>query len=616
MKPGALARYFAKRWLKRRSAKGEGVIAWLLEAALGRNVLYFIEKTKEYVDAWGGSGEIVPVDAFDGFVITGDPVEDAIIPHAILVWTCMNDRPWSEEVYHRWLDRLLAAGSAEAAYLAASLWPAHDLMAKVTYRPAGWLVYRGQLDAQAERLILTEMLKGEYGPRTSLYGSFGYDDVRSPQKLPKQYIEMHGFTHPICGLVEPIELERDSGLKKRIQEVLAAPSWPEGVKGAAMLLYLSLKAFNELSTPLKEVLSTLEQNLFKFDERHINIINFHTGKTEKIDYNLLKYYINYLIISYNKAINEGSLSIKIFSKYMSIGLKANDIFYIGRYLKYIIFCLMLKEKEKVELWFEKQGGDLRIKDILLARYMTERTNYVTIEKELKTEQVEKKMEDIYGKIKYFDKIRLCIDQVRIYFEPGGDSYKICDFIYDILKREVKINFNCNFKEDYEKIMRSWHPNRKSFVAVAEDMFLNSNHIGLYLYYNVLKEWRNTTVDFRYYINGEKEVGLYLYTRKKIIENLYIHTIDNIEIRLNLYLNKIENNNFPCEKIKYKFIKDLINIIKNNYNTISNFFKDKSKLIMARKIILSNIDLLGDEFRNSRSIELLGIDNKSKNMIIL
>ena len=154
------------------------------------------------------------------------------------------------------------------------------------------------------------------------------------------------------------------------------------------------------------------------------------------------------------------------------------------------------------------------------------------------------------------------------------------------------------------------------MAVAEDMFLNSNHIGLYLYYNVLKEWRNTKVDFRYYINGEKEVGLYLYTRKKIIENLYIHKIDNIEIRLNLYLNKIENNNFPCEKIKYKFIKDLINIIKNNYNTISNFFKDKSKLIMARKIILYNIDLLGDEFRNSRSIELLGIDNKSKNMIIL
>jgi hypothetical protein len=33
----------------------------------------------------------------------------------------MNNRPWPEKVYHRWLDELLAAGSAEAAYLAASL---------------------------------------------------------------------------------------------------------------------------------------------------------------------------------------------------------------------------------------------------------------------------------------------------------------------------------------------------------------------------------------------------------------------------------------------------------------------------------------------------------------
>jgi len=49
-KPGALARYFAERWL---SAKGEQLIAWLLEAALGRNSMYFIEKTKAYVDARG-----------------------------------------------------------------------------------------------------------------------------------------------------------------------------------------------------------------------------------------------------------------------------------------------------------------------------------------------------------------------------------------------------------------------------------------------------------------------------------------------------------------------------------------------------------------------------------
>ena len=79
-KPGALARYFAERWLEEPSAKGEQIIAWLLEAALGRNSMHFIEKTKAYVDARRESEEIVPVDAFDGFAITGDPVEDTIIP--------------------------------------------------------------------------------------------------------------------------------------------------------------------------------------------------------------------------------------------------------------------------------------------------------------------------------------------------------------------------------------------------------------------------------------------------------------------------------------------------------------------------------------------------------
>jgi len=82
----------------------------------------------------------------------------------------MNDKPWAEEVYHGWLDSLLAAGSAEAAYLAAGLWPADGLIQKVTYRPAGWWVHWGRLDAEVERVILTEMLRWENGLMPSLYG--------------------------------------------------------------------------------------------------------------------------------------------------------------------------------------------------------------------------------------------------------------------------------------------------------------------------------------------------------------------------------------------------------------------------------------------------------------
>jgi len=616
-KPGALTRYFAERWLKEPSAKGEQIIAWLLEAALGRNALYFIEKTKEHVDEWGGSGEIVPVDAFDGFVITGDdPVEDSLIPHAVLVWTCMNDRPWPEEVYHGWLDTLLKDGSAEAAYLAANLWPAHNLMEKVTYRPARWLVYRGQLDAEAERLILTEMLKGASGPRTSLYGSFEYDDATYPELLPEQYIFRHGFTHPICGLVGPIGFKSDSYLKKRIQEALAAPSWSEGVKDAAMLLYLSLKAFNELRPPGQETLNLLEKNLFKLDERHINIINFHMDKIEKIDYDLIKDYINHLIILYDKTANK-NLSMKMFSKYMSIGLRTKDILYIGRDFKDIISNLMLEEREKVVSWLEKQDDDLRIQDVLLATYMTKKRHYteyfyvINIDKELKTRQVEKKIKDIYGKIKYADKIRLLVDQDRIYFGKRIHSHKVCDFIDNILKREAKINFNSNFREDYAKIINSWHPNRK-YIS-KEDMFLNSNHIGLYLYYEILTKWGGIISYFGH--NIPKENKIYLYTRDEIIKNLHIHSIKNTETKLDFYLNKIESNNFSCEEIKSKLMIELINIMKNNYGETLEYFKDVSKLIKARKVVLKNIDFFRDKLRDPRLSDLLRIHTKSDSMII-
>ena len=624
-RPGALTRYFAERWLKEPSAKGEQLIAWLLEAALGKNALYFIEKTKEYVDEWRGSGEIVPVDAFDGFVITGDdPFEDSLIPHAVFVWTYMNDRPWTDEVYHRWLDTLLAAGSAEAAYLAASLWPAHDLMEKVTYRPARWLVYQGQLDAEAERLILMEMLKGEFGIRSSfLYGSFEYDNVLFANTLQAQYIKRYGFTHPVCGLAGPIASASD--LKKRIQAALDAPIWSEGVKGATMLLYLSLKLSNNLTDPVRELLNILEQNLFKLDERHTNIINFHMDEIEKIDYNLIKDYINYLIILYNKTINKSDLLMKIFSKYMSIGLKSEDILYIGRDLKNIIFNLMLEEKEKVESWLEKQADDLRIKDILLATYMTKRIDYkyfhdITIKEELKTEQVEKKIEDIYGKIKCVNKIKLFICQVRKYFTPGRDSYKICNFIEDILKREEKINFDYLFREDYAKIINSWHPNRNG--VSKEEMFSRSNHIGLYLYYSILKEWKWMTLDFIYHMNKSVEIKVYSDIRNKIIENLYRHTIDDIDIKLDLYLNKIESNNFPCEEIKEEITKELIielvNMMENNFGKIAEYFRDISRIEktkIARKVVIENIDLFKDKPRSQLLFDLLNISTKSFNVPI-
>ena len=580
-KPGALTRYFAGRWLEEPSAEGEQLIAWLLESALGRNTLYFIEKTKEYVDQWGGSGTVVPVDAFDGFVITGDPVEDTLIPHAVFVWTCMNGEPWPEEVYHDWLDKLLAAGSAEAAYLAASLWPAHNLMAKVTYRPVGWRVYQGQLDAEAERLILTEMLRGEDGLMPSLYGPFEYDDAPNPEQLPEEYIKRHGFTHPICGLVSPIALKSDSDLMNRIRAMLAMPSWSEGVKDAVMLLYLSSSEFNNkpaCPTFVMKFLEIIEQNFFKLDKKHIDIINFHNGKIDEIDYNLIEDYINYLIILHNIVINGGRshLSIKTFSKYISIGLKTKDILYIGKEFGNVIFNLMRTEKEKVESWLEKQVDDSRIKDILLPVYMTGMNDYMMIDKELNIEQLEKKIEDIYGKITYVDKIRLLIDQAKKYFNISNNKYKIFDFIDDILEREVGVNFSCNFREDYVKIISSWHPNRWYFSE--KYMFFKSNHIGLHLYYNILQGWEGKIMGI--IVNEGKEAKVYTDTKWKMIENLYGHKTDSIKIRLASYLNKIEYNNFPCEELKNNFINEFLNFMKENRNEILKYLKHESKLKVA------------------------------------
>jgi len=198
---------------------------------------------------------------------------------------------------------------------------------------------------------------------------------------------------------------------------------------------------------------------------------------------------------------------------------------------------------------------------------------------------------------------LFIDQARIYFGPGKYPYKICNFIEDILKREARINFSCNFRKDYVKIINSWCPNRR--YVLKEDMFLNSNHIGLYLYYSILKEWRSKIVDFRDHIKEEKESRVYSHTGKEIIENLYRHSIGNIEIKLNLYLNKIECNNLPYKEIKYELIIELINIIENNHGKISKYFEELTK---ARKVILSNFDFLRDKLENSRLFELLEILN--------
>ena len=117
------------------------------------------------------------------------------------------------------------------------------------------------------------------------------------------------------------------------------------------------------------------------------------------------------------------------------------------------------------------------------------------------------------------------------------------------------------------------------------------------------------------VNKEKEFDLYLYTSDKVIKNLHLHALINIEIKLDLYLNKIESNNLPYEELKYELVSELIDIIENNCDEILKYLNYEGKLEILRKFILSNISLIEDKLRNPRIIELFMIKNKSQNVIM-
>ena len=131
-----------------------------------------------------------------------------------------------------------------------------------------------------------------------------------------------------------------------------------------------------------------------------------------------------------------------------------------------------------------------------------------------------------------------------------------------------------------------------------------------------------TLDFIYHMNKSVEIKVYSDTRNKIIENLYRYTIDDIDIKLNLYLNKMGSNNFPCEEIKEEIKKELrmelINIMKNDYGKILEYFGNINgikELEIARRVVIENIDLFADKPRNRWLFNLLNIRTESPYILI-
>ena len=621
---GKLVRHFARCWL---STKDERFVAQVLEAALGRNALYFIEKTQAYAEKWKEGCEVVPADALDGFVATGDPEEDCLIAHAGLVWTHMNGRPWPDEVYHRWLDSLLAANSAEAAYLAASLWPARDLMAKVAYRPVGWRIAEGNLDAETECLVLIEMLKGDDWPRPL----YEYDEVTRPSRLPNEYIKKHGFSHPICGLIDLVEAMRDGEVIREIQAALASTQWPEGMRQAAAVLYMLLGSVEAhcwwLPWDLAVILNKLKELSGQiFSEEQNKIINFYFGKSEKIEYEILKKYINYMIVIDNYINKHYNLNqfkelaelIK-FKKYILNGLRLSDLFFINKRFVILINRLKSKENKIVERWLEGQGDDPRVNDILTALciYNQEFDNYGE-------EAIKNNIKNIYKVNEDINLVKIAINILNKYLISFYDEQKLFSLILNTTKN-IKKNINPLFIEDLRNIiiLRSSKMSqirfKKMLTYLKYDLAKNLsnniylNHIGLYIYYKILGKWRKN-LDIVEYIKNRKYIIMYNYLEEDVLINFNIDKYNNKIKLTKFYLEKIRNNNFKNEREKEVELKKIFKFIDENFleifNYIGEYIRNDRNLNIIRKEILSNMHLLNKNSTKKYFIDLLEIENGS------
>jgi hypothetical protein len=529
---GKLVQHFAKRWL---STKDDRFVAQVLEAALGRNALYFIEKTQAYAEQWKEGREVVPADALDGFVVTGDPEEDRLIAHAGLIWTHMNNTPWPEEIYHRWLDSLLAAGSAEAAYLAASLWPARDLMAKVAYRPVSWRIAEGNLDAEAERLVLIEMLKGDDWPRPL----YEHDEV---SQLPHEYIKKHGFTHPICGLINLIEAMRDGEVIREIQAALASAQYSEGVRQAAAVLYMLLGSVGmrrQLTGDLAVILKTLREKRDQiFGEEQVKITNFYFGISEKIEYKILKKYINYMVlidnyinINYNLTQTEKEADLIKFKKYILNGLKLKDLFFIKKSLVSLIYRLRSKENNIVEKWLEEQRDDSRINDVSIALCIYNQNFDNEGE-----EAIKNSIKNIYKVGEDINLIKIAINIINKNLISFEDKLKLFSIILNT-SRNIKKDISHLFTKDLRNIIRIRSPKMSNLdlynILIYQKYKLTENsnkkiylnHIGLYMYYEVLKNWREN-LDIIKYIKNRKYIIMYNYFKEDILINFNVDKCNN------------------------------------------------------------------------------------------
>jgi len=588
-----LAEYFTKRWFNKPSAREICFVNEILESSFGQNGLYFINKTDELIDMKIKHNKKISPSVLDEFKITGDAEEDGVIAHAGMIWSLLNGEPWPEAVYHDYVDRLVKGRSELTAYVAARLWPARGLIEKVQYRPLSYITDTEKLMNEYYKYILTRFDKQYclFAEPCSIPHFLKYRDDFSIilNKIPKQYLEKFGFSHPMLALVNVHEI--DNLFTEKVREILEKDSFPDEMYEALLFLYLHLELYIKMSKEFKKEVSSflldLRENLDIFIKNKIKKcaeIELKTKEILSIEPSAFKKFINQFLAMYNiLTIEIGKFYIlnsfkeefcqKIVRAILKLSEDGEDIFenidFIDENLIEIIECMKQEEKIKIEKYIKKRLDKNKTKELLL---------------KLKLFNMFSDLINFYeDHIKEMCKILSIKEIINILIKNISDINK--DFKIKILKKIMEKEFGkSNLKKD----------------KIEEDLYLiirgglynfnfkKTRKYGLILYSEMMERY------IRFHI--EESEDPYINTCKEILNKM--HLIFNeqnhgcIFYNIIYTLERIYFGNFINREEEIRSINLLLENIKANTGYIyENLSKDRDLLINIRKRFILNIEKL-------------------------
>jgi len=600
-----LTKVLARRWFDQQTEEVEDFVYKTLELILGHNAIYFIEATNDAMMHRGGR---VSPTAMDGFVVTGDPREDELIAHAGLIWTLMNGAPWPEEVYQAHVQRLVDGGSGEASYLAARLWPAHDLIQKVTYRPLFYKMEHDQLDERDYRMVLEEALRSsEYPdwcepsiiPDAVKYGYKNYISIFDDFIL--KYINKKGLSHPISALIDIWKIDKET--IEIIKKDLSAHHCEKYRNQAIFLFYISLiNYFKEGVVTIKNNLREEIIDIYKLTENIIEnfFLEIKESKRQKdmVNYILIKYrdYIVRKINNKNKNNLNKDIFIKtaqIFTEYIKNGIEIKDIFYIGNFIIDLIEnSKKIKEfKIKLEDWLDKQEESDQKKILNLKTYLRDISKSKNKSNGSLTKVDLRKIYKIFGNTPKEDIIKILsknVDQnnytalsefIIRFFNEKFNNIKTKDIEIDIdIKKIINI-----LRGSFVNLIVYEDSHNKDFFSQAGLFLYNIIRTGYFYNNNYCKypeEWTKIADLMKLYLlwekpSDERELNVLI---EKIKYNNFLEKDEAYQclIRITKILKHVGMKPEYISEVRSIIIKNIKNFEGKNLEGIFNLFNIKNK----------------------------------------